>query len=130
MKVLVTHLMMFEYINEEDAERYMCDSLVVTYKAYDLILINELHKRFNRKKRVSIKGYSSLGFIIDNIDKRRLYTKVIDIKNFGEEDLKDDSFYDGYINSVINKYKEEHEFEKVMYLGEANASTGSVLVNE
>ena len=128
MKVLVTHLMMFEYMNKEDAERYMCDSLVVTYKAYDLILINELHKRFNRKKRVSIKGYSSLGFIIDNIDKRRLYTKVIDIKNFGEEDLKDDSFYDGYINSVINKYKEEHEFEKVMYLGEANA--GGVLVNE
>ena len=77
-----------------------------------------------------MKGYSSIGFLVDNIEKRRLYIKVIDIKNFGEEDLEDDSFYDGYVNSVINKYMEEHEFEKVMYLGEASVSTWSVLVNE
>ena len=128
MKVLVTHLMMFEYINEEDAERYMCDSLVVTYKAYEPILINECHRRFNRKKRVAIKGYYSLGVLVNNIEKRRLYTKVIDIKNFGEEDLEDDSFYDGYVNSVINKYKREHEFENVIYLGEADV--GGALVNE
>ena len=130
MKVLVTYVMMFEYINEEDVDRYNCNSIIVTFKTDEPLLINECYKIFNRRKRKSMKGYSSIGFLVDNIEKRRLYIKVIDIKNFGEEDLEDDSFYDGYVNSVINKYREEHEFEKVMYLGEASTSTGSVLVNE
>ena len=122
----------FEYMSKEDKYKYEertngefnKDVVIISIKGNTIELTDKWNKKINVKKRTSIQNNNGFAFFINDINKRRCYTEVIDIKNLGEEDLENDDCYDGYINSVLKKYREDNERSRVVYLGQTlyNAS--------